>query len=529
MTINARRNLLYWSLIGLAAFTIFSCGARIDKSHILVIGITGDTDSINPILTRSLFGNELSQMLFLNLMEEQPDFITFEPELAKSWEVSPDRKAYTFHLRTDVYWTDSTKVTADDVLFTFQLQKNKDIGWSGSSSKDHIADVRKLDDSTVVFIFDRVYLDQLMDINEGVILPAHILNHLTPEEIKSAPFSLMPVTDGPYRLKSWMPNQYIELEANDLFYDASLPNIKSIVFKIVPDKYQLLNQLKTGEVHFVEGVPAKEISSGEDGYSGIVFQHFPYLQYVQIFWNMKKPLFQDVRIRKAMTLAIDRQALVNFLLTGYGKVCRGPIHPQLWAYNPNLEDVPYNPEKAKMLLKECGFQDNDQNGFLEKDGQEISFTLMTNIGSETKEDAQVMIQEMLKKIGVRVVIQRFEWSVFVDRVVARDFDAVLMSMMSATKVDLFPAWHSSMSGPEGFNLSCYANTEVDRLLETARALADQDEAKNLWYHFQDIISRDVPGTFLWVPERVVGLDKRIKNVRFSPASAYFNLPEWSFE
>ena len=368
-----------------------------------------------------------------------------------------------------------------------------------------------------------------MDINEGVILPAHILNHLAPEEIKSAPFSLMPVTDGPYRLKSWMPNQYIELEANDLFYDASLPNIKSIVFKIVPDKYQLLNQLKTGEVHFVEGVPAKEISSGEDDYSGIVFQHFPYLQYVQIFWNMKKPLFQDVRIRKAMTLAIDRQALVNFLLTGYCQVCRGPIHPQLWAYNPNLEDVPYNPEKAKMLLKECGLQDNDQDGFLEKDGQEISFTLMTNIGSETKEDAQVMIQEMLKKIGVRVVIQRFEWSVFVDRVVARDFDAVLMSMMSATKVDLFPAWHSSMSGPEGFNLSCYANAEVDRLLETARALADQDEAKNLWYHFQDIISRDVPGTFLWVPERVVGLDKRIKNVRFSPASAYFNLPEWSFE
>jgi peptide/nickel transport system substrate-binding protein len=527
--INARRNLLYWSFIGLAAFTIFSCVARIDKNRILVIGITGDTDSINPILTRSLFGNELSELLFLNLMEEQPDFVTFEPELAKSWEVSADKKTYTFHLRTDVYWTDSTEVTADDVLFTFQLQKNKDIGWSGGSSKDYIAEVKKLDDSTVVFIFNRVYLYQLMDINEGVILPEHILNHLTPEEIKSAPFSQMLVSDGPYRLKSWIPNQYLELEANKLFYDSSVPNIKSIVFKIVPDKYQLLDQLKTGEVHFVEGIAPKEIASSDDNDSGIVFQHFPYLQYVQIFWNMKKPLFQDVRIRKAMTLAIDRQALVDFLLAGYGQVCRGPIHPQLWAYNPNVEDVRYDAEEAKALLRDCGWKDRDNNDYLEKDGQDLSFTLMTNIGSETKEDAQVMIQEMLKKIGVKVVIQRFEWSVFVDRVVARDFDAVLMSMMSATKVDLFPAWHSSMSGPDGFNLSCYSNPEVDRLLETARALADQEEAKKLWYRFQDIISRDVPGTFLWVPERVVGLDKRIRNVRFSPASAYFNLPEWSFE
>ena len=151
---------------------------------------------------------------------------------------------------------------------------------------------------------------------------------------------------------------------------------------------------------------------------------------------------------------------------------------------------------------------------------------MTNIGSQVREDALVIIQEMLKKVGVKVVPQRMEWSVYVEKLVSRDYDAVLIGMMSATKVDVFPVWHSSMCGPDGFNLSCYKNDKVDELISSTRTIINRQAAIPLWYLLQDIIVDDQPATFLWIPERLVGLDSRLAGYKFSPVSTFFNIAEW---
>ena len=502
-----------------------SCGVGERQLDTLVMGTIGDTDSLNPLLTRTRFGGELSKMLFLSLMEEQPDFVTFKPQLARSWEIAKDGKSMTFHLRTDVFWSDSVKVTAQDVRFTLDQQKDAAIGWSGKSVKDRITGISVLDDSTVQFYFDEPYMYQLMDINEGVILPEHILGKLSPEEWQDCDFNRKPIGNGPYKLKSWVSNQYIELERNDLFYDHNKPKIPNLVFKIVPDKTQLLGQLKTGEIQVMESLPPREAEkiavSGD-----LKIESFPFGQYVQIAWNLGNPLFKDVEIRRALTMAIDRQALVDHLLGGYGRVCTSPIHPILWAHDSTIKPLPFDPETAKTALQKAGWIDSNSDGVVDKNGRRFEFELLANIGSGTREDAQVMIQEMLRKIGIKVTPQRLEWSVYVEKLMARDFDAVIIGMMTATKVDPRPAWHSSMIGPDGFNLSCYDNPKIDALIDQARVMIDRKQAQPLWDDFQRIVMEEQPVTLLWLPDRVVGLDKRIKGYRFSPTSIFFNIAEW---
>jgi len=520
-------NFTYFFIVLLFTICIclFSCSSQ-KQSPILVIGVSGDTDSFNPLLTRSRFGTELSKMMYLSLMREQPDFVTFKPGLARAWEFKDNGSRVRFNLRTDVLWTDSVKVTAADVEFTYLKQIDEKIDWAGASVKDRIKAVEVVNDSTIDFIFERPYAYQLMDINEGVILPKHVYKDAGSEDWKELDFTQNSVSNGPYKLRSWVPNQFIELEKNDLFYKADFPKIQHIIFKIVPDKTQLLTQLKTGEVQVMEGLPPQEAVKLAKENKAIIIEHFPYAQFVQINWNLNNVLFEDKQVRRAFTQAIDRQALVDHLLRGYGQINKGPVHSMLWAYNPELRDVNYSPENAKSIFTRLGWTDTNGDGYIDKNSTNLEFKLMTNIGSQVREDALVIIQEMLKKVGVKVVPHRLEWSVYVEKLVARDYDAVLIGMMSATKVDVFPVWHSSMCGPDGFNLSCYKNNKIDELITATRTIVDRQAAIPLWYQLQDIIVDEQPATFLWIPERLVGLDSRLGGYKFSPVSTFFNISEW---
>ncbi len=506
----------------------FHCGKQSSQSDSLIVGVSGDTDSLNPLFSVSRLGKEISQMLFLNLLEEQPDFSEFKPELADSWETLNNGEIVRFHLNTRALWTDGVPVTANDVEFTFGLQTNEKIGWSGASVKDRISKVVAVDDSTVEFHISEPYLDQLMDINDGVILPKHQLEGLSVEELKDFSFSKMIVGSGPYKIKSYVSNQYIEFINNPDCFRIQ-PKIKHIVFKIIPDQNQMFTQLQTGEIQVLDGLTPQNAAGIKDKKLNINVQSFPYVQYVEIAWNLNNPLFDSKEIRTALTQAIDRDALVNHLLIGYGSKANSPIHPMLWAYKQDLPELAFDPQAAKNILKANGWIDSDGDGVISKNGKPFEFKLVTNIGSQVREDAIIMVQEMLGKVGIKVVPQKLEWSVYVEKLLGKQYDAVLLGMMSPTKVDVYPAWHSSMAGPDGFNFSCYQNSTVDKLIENARNLKDRKDALPLWYEFQEIIVSDQPASFLWIPDRIVALDPSIKGFKFSPVSTFFNISEWYFD
>ena len=220
----------------------------------LVIGIPADARTLNPLLSTNSIDQDIQEQLFLRLLQEKPELNRFAPELAKRWESGANRRKITFTLRSDVYWSDGVPVTAEDVAFTFRQETNPALGWILQSQKEMIDSVIVVNDTIVTFYYSKYYPYQLTDANEGFIIPAHVLRNLPAEAWKTTLFNKTPVTNGPYRLKKWMRQQAIELEANPNYFRKGFPKIKHVLFKVVSDASVRLSQIKNGEIDILEEI-----------------------------------------------------------------------------------------------------------------------------------------------------------------------------------------------------------------------------------------------------------------------------------
>lgn len=491
----------------------------------LVVGEPSAYEGLNPMKATDAHARDIYNQIFLSLLDENDDFLTFRPRLAKSWKFSADRRELTFHLRDDVVWSDGVGFTAHDVLATFTAQKDTAMVWSGRHLKEHIDEVRVVDDYTVVYHFSHVYPYQVMDANDGPILPKHFLESRTPEEVRAAKVEEIP-SNGPFRVREWIRGQSLTLVPYEGYYEEGKPYLDRVVFKIVPDQVNLITQLKSGEVDYMESIPPAEVDKLRKEDYGINIFSFPSRAYLYVGWNGKHPLFRDVNIRRAMTMAIDRNEIIENLYYGLAIECKSPFIPQMWAYNDDIKPVAYDPEEAKRLLTEAGFTDSDGDGWLDRDGKRFEFEMMTNHGIQIRNDILVMVQEHLGRIGVKVELVILEWTVMLERHKASDFASILSGWRVGTKVDLAPIWSCEARKVGGYNRVDYCNVEVDRLNSTARGILNFDEARPLFYEAQRIIYDEQPYTFLLTPNERLALHERFEDARPDVISNYHNLHEW---
>ena len=493
-----------------------------DIGDTLVVGAISDADSLNPLTSNSRNAADIEELLFLGLTRTNPDFSP-GPSLAKSWEFSEDHLALTFDLRDDVYWHDGVKTTAHDVKFTYELQKNPVIAWSAIKWKDYIEAVEVIDDYTVKFIFSRLYPYQLMDATVGPVVPKHLLEKVPTEEMQSADFNRHPVGNGPYRLKEWKAQQYVVLEANDKFY-RSRPPLDKIIFKVVPDQENLVLQLKSGQVDFLESIPPRfyrDLVKQEN----LVSHVYPSRSYTYLGWNMKNPLFHSRKVRQALTMAINREEIIDALLFDFGEVCHGPISPIIWAHNPDVRKFPYELARSRKMLAEEGWEDRDGDGWLDKNGKSFEFELKTNKGNQIREDITVIVQDQLQKIGIRVQPNILEWTVLLEDLKKRNFEATVMGWSVGLKMDMTTIWHST-SINDKFNFVSFSNLDFDRLNDRAKFEMDQEQAKAMWYRAQDFIAEEQPYTFLYIPKQLNFVRKRFQNVQQETVGWAYNLSQW---
>ena len=493
-----------------------------DNGDTLVVGIFDDVDSLNDLTASSWNASILADLLFLGLTRTNADH-SHAPSLAESWKFSEDHLELTFHLRDDVYWHDGVKTTAHDVKFTFEKHTSPDIGWPTAKWKQYIKECVVLDDRTVTFVFERVYPYQLRDAAEGVILPKHILEKVPEEEMVSAQFNRNPVGNRPFRFKEWQAQQYVEVAANENYF-AGRPPLDRIIFKVVPDLENLVIQMKSGEIDFLERVSPRffeELSREEDLEAHILPGH----SYTYIAWNPREPIFDSKKVRQALTLAISRQDIVDSILLGFGDVVNGPILPIIWTHNPNLLNSPHDPEKAKQYLAEEGWKDTDGDGWLDRDGQRFSFTLKTNKGNQLRTDAVVLLQDMLKGIGVEVKPNILEWTILIDDSTKKNFEAMMMGWTSGTKMDMTTIWHSE-SINDKYNFVSYANPEFDRLNDAAMFEMDEKKAMEMWWRAQEVIAEDQPYTFLFSRQQLNIVHSRFQNVQMETVAWFYNLEQW---
>jgi peptide/nickel transport system substrate-binding protein len=497
----------------------------------VVIGWPAEPGGVNDlILPSSQVTNEMLFRLFLHLVEEQPDFQdhppTFKPMLAKSWEWSPDRKIITFHLRDDVSWSDGVPVTAEDVRWTWQAQVHPDIAWEGVEAKRQIRDVEVVDPHTVRFHFERVSAKQLLEVNEGVILPKHAWEKLPFSQWRQSGdwFRQHLVVNGPFTLASWEPQQQIVLKRNDRYYEKGFPYLDRVVMRQITDQPAAFSQILNGELDFVPQIVPADAPRFK-GSPRIDLVAFWANLFVAVGWNNEHPLFRDREIRRALTLAIDRQTIVDTLLGSYGRVADSPILTTIWAHDDSIHPLPYDPAEARRIFATKGWKDSNGDGILDKDGKPFAFELISNAGNQTRTDAMVMLQDQLKKVGLRVTLRQLDFNTLIAQTVAGKFDAAILGYTLDTSLDLTGNFHSG-SIRNGNNSVRYRNPELDRLLDTAAIQPDMLAERPYLDRIQQIIHHDQPLTFLWESQRLTAINKRVKNARPTVFHALFNIKEW---
>jgi len=516
------------------ALVALACAPRAASDEVSsrpwVIATSVDLAGVNELVSGGVrFTHEIQDLLFLELGEEQPDYAqhppTVEPELAERWEASPDGRTLTFHLRPDARWSDGTPITSADVLFTVRAQRASEIAWRFADSKDAIESVDAPDPHTVRFHLQRTYPYALIDINDGQILPEHAWSALPFAEWRSGEdwFRSHLVTSGPYQIASWRPGSELVLEANprSLRYQASGP--RRVVFRVVPDPAARIEQLIAGDFDFVDGLTALEASRVARRPDLRVISCAAH-QFDFIGWNERRPPFDSPEVRRALTLGIDRQALIDSLWKGWAKIAAGPVPSDAWARDPELRPWPYDPARARELLARNRFTDSDGDGILDRDGKPFRFVLTTNAGNQVRADALVLIQEQLARIGVAVEPRILELQTLIERNRAGDYDATIAGWAIDTTFDFRPYFHSAEQ--EGYNFVAYANPEVDRLLEATRSAPDIEAAKPDFVELQRILHREQPYTFLWEPQKLAATRASIDGVEISALSALRSLPYW---
>lgn len=500
----------------------------------VVIATFGDIEGVNPLITRpSDINRDIHRLLFRELARERADFKTgpptFAPDLAEAWELSEDGLELTFHLRDGLVWSDGEPLTAEDVRWTWQAQIDPEVLWTYRDKKSHIEDVEVVDPRTVRFHFTEAYPDQFGDAVEGVILPSHLWAERPFAEYRSDAgwFVDHLVSSGPFVLESWTPQQEISLVRNERFYRSGYPKLDRAVFRIVTDKTAQLNLLLGGEIDYVQQMTPDQTSRLESA-SDIEVDSFWGRQFNYLCWNTTHRWFRDADVRRALTMAIDRQEIIDTLYRGYARRSIGPVLTSVWAFNERIEPWPFDPKVARLVFAKNGFTDSDGDGWLDKGGERFSFELLTNSGNQILLDAGTLIQEQLRRVGIEANLRALEFQTYVDRLTSHEIDAALGGWNVDTSLDLAFAFHSaSIEG--GLNFGSYSNPEIDRLIEEANRSVDRESKRQRLDRIQEILHEEQPYTFLLEPKRINARHRRVRGSLPNVISSYENLEEWWVE
>ena len=479
------------------------------------IGHSSKPDIINPIITFETISATLMNLIFSSLVEFDNSMRPV-PNLAKSWEISSDGLVWTFFLRDDVRFHDDHPLTAQDVEFTYNAIMNRG-NTSQKSERYGMIDRIEIEGDYVFRAILKYPFAPFIHVISEVIGPKHLLENT---DLHNTPFNRCPIGSGPFKLVEWTEDDTIVLEANRRYFRKGRPILDKLVFKTYPDRQAAIKAISQGEMDIAMNLAASDLAFVSRRRAFRVYP-VPAPAYYAIIFNLNDPIFEDVRVRKALDYAIDRDSIIKNQLKGYSKVCTGPFAVDSWAYNPEVESSPYDIEKAKELLRQAGWQDRDGDSVLEKDGETLEISLTIPDISDSLERIAVAIRAQLMKVGVRTKLIYENAS---ESHSTPSQATLAMIIASADPDHAYRFWHSK-SGDT--NLASYENTFVDDLLELGRQTSDIEKRKAIYHRIHKIIHHDYPAIFLVSGREFIGSNYRFRDARF-PSMPYFltTMKDW---
>jgi len=491
----------------------------------LIYNLGSEPDTLNRLTATDVYENRINGFIFDSLIERDNENLEFKPKLATKWEISDDKLTYTFYLRDDVKWHDGKPFTADDVVYTFEriMDPKVDTPHLRVYYSD-IKKVEKLADNAVRFTYSIPYFKALEFVGGIPIVPKHIYDD--GKDFNNHPANRAPIGTGPYKFKEWKTGQRIILEANPDYWDKSKPPyLKSIQFKIITDEEAAFQALKKGDLDIGSLTPSRWVKQANTPEFNEKFAKHDYYTpgYRYIGWNLRRPYFQDKRVRQALTRLVNRQAVVEKLEYGFGKLTTGPFWIFGYEYNKDLPVIPYDPAAAKKLLDEAGWVDSDGDGIRDKDGVKFEFTFLIPSGAEFYKNLASIMKKDFEAAGIAMNLRVMEWAAFVNQINSRDYDATSLGWSFGLDEDPYQLWHSSQV-EKGSNSVGFKNAEADQIMEKARQVFDKEERTKLYHRFHEIVYDEQPYTFLYSGPALVARDKRFQNVKVYPMG--LDILEW---
>jgi peptide/nickel transport system substrate-binding protein len=488
----------FWSSFATAVAVSFALsfapsGLRAQAPEdVLIVAQTAEPKALDPQAVTALSDFRIIENIFDGLVRFKPGTLEVGPNLAERWEISADGTVYTFHLRDGVTFHDGSPFNADAVKFTFERMLDPkhpfhDTGpFPLSFFFSAVKTVEAPDAKTVVFTLDEPYAPFL----SNLAYPTGLI--VSPAAVRKfgKDFGRNPSGTGAFRFNDWQPNRRIQLAANGDYWNGA-PKLKAAVFQPITDDNTRVAAMLSGSIDLLLDVPPASVDTfrNNDKYR-FAEQVGPHVWFVIL--NMREKPLDDKRVRQAINYAINKKGIVDNILEGTAEVAAGPIAPAFaWAYNPDVEPYPYDPDKARSLIKEAG-----------ADGAEVTF-FVTDGGAGMLDPVPMgtAIQADLAAVGLTAKIQTFEWNTFLGKVnpgLAGEAGMAEMAWMT-NDPDTLPYLTlrtGAMPDKGGFNSGYYSNPEVDRLLEEGRRETDQDKRAAIYKKVQEIVHDDAPWAFV---------------------------------
>ncbi len=494
----------------------------------LSYGEYGRPATLDPITSNEMISLRITELIFNGLVgiSEKQELV---PELAERWESSKDGRTYTFFLRKDVTWHpregEAPKpFTADDVVFTYKVMMHPRTITPLKVRYEFIDTVEKVDDYTVRFTLKRPILNALAKFSFKII-PKHgpaNQQFLTRDD----PFVQHPIGTGPYMFKSVTSEREIILAANDNYFKGR-PHLNQFAAKPFADQNIMTQALMFNAIDMIVLVNPRDIPEIQ-GDKRFVLKPYNALSYSFFGYNVRNPFLADKRVRQAITLAVNRQEMLDSFFGGQGTIISGPFAPGSWAYNLDVQPAAFDAPKAIALLQDAGFT-KGADGFMQKDGKPLTLSLKVPIEKESEAVKRVVLafKNYLKNIGADIKVEFKEWQAWKEDVfLEHDFDIIFASWVFDDSADISSLFHSGEIGAWKNNFGGYSNPEVDGLINESKLTLDHEKRRTINRKLHALLAEENPYTFLWTLTNYAAYRDKVRRVAIHPYKFFSFADEW---
>jgi peptide/nickel transport system substrate-binding protein len=534
-----------WTPVAIVAVALFACkdvtpttAGPNDIGGTMVVATASEPGTMMPTLVASQIDRAVTDLLYDRLADIGDDLNTigdkgFKPQLAERWEWGKDSLSIAFHLNPRARWHDGVPVRASDVRYSLNLTKDPAVGSPALPLVSNVDSVSVRDSLTAVAWFKRRTPEQFYDLVYQVpIVPEHILGNTPNAQIKTSEVARRGIGSGRFRLARWDAGQRVELVADTMNYRGR-PKLDRIVYAPNPDFNSAVTRFFAGDADMFEQLRPEQLArmKTDTVRRAVRYPTFQYSYFMFNFVDPKQPtrphpIFSERAVRRALSMAVDRRAMLRNVFDTLGQPLYGPFPRSISVADTTVPQLQYDTTKARALLDSAGWV-TGADGVRAKNGRRLEFAISTPSSSATRHQYAILLQDAFRRIGAAAKIDETDAASTNAKLNAHGFDAMLVNFATDPSVGGFKqSWSTAGIAKDGANYAAYSNPGVDALLDSATASFDPARTKSYARRAFETMIEDAPAIWLYEPPTVMGVDKRIRTANMRADGYWSGLADW---